>query len=134
MARQLLQKSTRLLLASLVVVLSGAALARADGPISIMGHEFCCPSFFHCTPRPPHIHYKCVCSPKPICDPCELHNYGYYPVCWRPWMQDVDYSHCPVPPPTVLAPNFNPPAMTANTTTEDELTLPTPKRVPIRER
>ncbi len=124
-----LRKSSRLLLVPLAVLLSGATLARADGPVSFMGHEFCCPTYYHCVPRPPCIHYKCVC-PKPVCDPCNLDHYGYYPTCWRPWMEVTDYSHCPVPPPTVLAPTTNPREVTgAAPPPENELTLPEPKKV-----
>lgn len=101
-----LRRSFRLLIASLAATWMANGLVLADEPVTIMGHEFCCPVFTTCTPRRPIIKYKCTC-PKPICDPCSLEHYGYYPTCWRPWLEEVDYSHCPVPPPTVLAPNAN---------------------------
>ena len=50
---------------------------------------------------PPRICFKHGC-PKPICDPCHLPHYGYYPVCWQPWPFPPDWSHCPVPPPAAL--------------------------------
>ena len=82
-----------------------ASSARAQ--VAVFGHQIFCPKTTVCIPKPPKLKYKCVC-PKPVCDPCSLPNYGYYPSCWRPWMQQVDYSHCPVPPPTVLAPHYHP--------------------------
>jgi len=65
------------------------------------GNWFCCPKFYHCQEKPPKIKIKRVC-PKPICDPCSLEGYGYYPVCWRP-MGPLNYGHCPTPAPAVLA-------------------------------
>jgi len=81
--------------------------ASADAQINFMGHQFCCPPTYFCVPNPPKLKYKCVC-PKPVCDPCNLEHYGYYPTCWRPWLEQVNYSHCPVPPPTLLAPHYHP--------------------------
>jgi hypothetical protein len=65
------------------------------------GQLFCCPKFYHCQEKPPIIKIKRVCS-KPVCDPCHLEGYGYYPVCWRP-MGPLNYNHCPTPAPAVLA-------------------------------
>ena len=47
-----------------------------------------------------HVHQK------PICAPCGLKHYGYYPTCWRPWPFPTNYSHCPPPPPPAA---FQPP-------------------------
>ncbi len=52
--------------------------------------------------KPPRIKFKRVC-PKPVCNPCDIEGYGYYPTCWRPWAYPPNYGHCPVPPPGVLA-------------------------------
>jgi len=127
------RKSFGLLATTVVVLLSWNALAKADEGISIFGHEFCCPHFSYPYTKPPCIHYKCHCNQKCICDPCNLPNYGYYPVCWRPWGLEVDYSHCPVPPPTVQAPNFNPPTVYPGTASQDEV-LPPPSKLPLRDK
>jgi len=103
--------------------------SHAQAQIDIFGHEICCPITWFCQPKPPKICYKCRC-PKPVCNPCELENYGYYPTCWRPWMQQVNYSHCPVPPPTVLAPHYHPREELADQQQPDEQLLspqPLPK-------
>jgi hypothetical protein len=90
----------------------GMCPAGAPAPGSYWAHPgfhsaIYCPINWWCMPKPPKLCYKCVC-PKPLCDPCDLPNYGYYQTCWRPWLQQVDWSHCPVPPPTVLAPHYWP--------------------------
>ena len=64
--------------------------------------EWCCPKYTFTIERPPHICFKRVC-PKPVCNPCDIEGYGYYPTCWRPWAYPPNYNHCPVPPPGVLA-------------------------------
>jgi len=76
--------------------------------------EKCPPPLVHCTPKPPKIKFKCVC-PLPVCNPCDLQGYGYYPTCWRPWLPPLHCPDAPVPalncsvpvPPTVLSP-FHP--------------------------
>jgi hypothetical protein len=65
------------------------------------GQWFCCPKFYHCQEKAPKIKIKCVCS-KPVCDPCTLEGYGYYPTCWRS-MGPLNYTHCPTPAPAILA-------------------------------
>lgn len=62
-----------------------------------------CPKTTFCRPLEPRIRYKSVC-PKPICDPCSMENYGYYPTCWHPWPFPPNYGHCEVPPTTMTAP------------------------------
>jgi hypothetical protein len=91
----------------------GSCAADAPGPGPSCGsvceacQKFHCPpKFIHCTPKPPKIKFKCAC-PKPVCDPCHLDptgNYGYTPTCWRPWMAEPNYAHCPVPSPTQIMP------------------------------
>lgn len=61
----------------------------------------CPPALKHCLERPPHIHWSCGC-PKPICNPCNLPNWGYYQTCWTPYPWNHNWSHCPVPPPAAL--------------------------------
>jgi hypothetical protein len=71
--------------------------------------EKCPPPLVHCTPKPPKIKFKYVC-PLPVCKPCDLQGYGYYPTCWRPSLPPphcpdaaVPALNCGVPvPPTVL--------------------------------
>ena len=60
----------------------------------------CPPPFIHYTPKVPCIRFKCTCG-KPVCDICDMPGYGYYPTCWRPWDQPLNYN-CPVPTPTQL--------------------------------
>ena len=120
MSLRRLVRKLAVLLAPLALVAAGTATARVqscpDGdcatgscPVQVGNcaacQKKCCPpKFIVCTPKPPKICFKCAC-PKPICDPCNLDptgNYGYVPVCWRPWMAPPNYSHCPVPSPTQL--------------------------------
>ncbi len=61
-----------------------------------------CPVFDYCLEKAPKMKHHKVC-PKPVCDPCTLEHYGYYPTCWHPWPFPPDYSHCPLPGP-FLAP------------------------------
>jgi hypothetical protein len=84
--------------------------------------EFCGPIFGHCTPN---SGCHCPCR-KPLCDPCALENYGYYPVYWRPWKQQVNWSNCSVPP-AIPAPSFHPPGSTLPIATEEMLAPPTIK-------
>jgi hypothetical protein len=62
----------------------------------------CCPKYHFTIEKPPKICFKKVCS-KPLCDLCDIEGNGYFPTCWRPWAYPPNYSHCPVPPPGVLA-------------------------------
>lgn len=84
------------------------------GQTEVRGEDFlanclggCCPKF-HCPPRlqhclegAPRLHFRCGC-PRPICNPCNLPNWGYYQACWNPWPWQHNWSHCPVPPPAAL--------------------------------
>ncbi len=125
MSLRRLVRKLAVLLAPLALVAAGAATARAQsdpagncatgncatgncgvqvGGCADCQKKDCPPKFIVCTPKPPKICFKCAC-PKPICDPCQpdpTGNYGYLPVCWRPWMAPPNYSHCPVPSPTQL--------------------------------
>ena len=108
-------KASALLLAGLTAA-AWSGTARADGEAcpaggcatgtcatGDCGSWFCCCPKYHFTiEKPPKICFKCVCS-KPICEPCNIEGNGYYPTCWRPWAYPPNYSHCPVPPPGVLA-------------------------------
>jgi hypothetical protein len=58
--------------------------------------EKCPPPLVHCTPKPPTIKFKCVC-PLPVCNPCDLQGYGYYPTCWRPWLPPLRCPDAPGP-------------------------------------
>ncbi len=63
----------------------------------------CPPKFRHCMEGKPRIKFECGC-PRPICNPCNHPNWGYYETCWTPWPWPRDYSHCPVNPPAAVVP------------------------------
>ena len=101
----------------------------------------CCPpALVHCTPKPPKLKFKSVC-PKPVCDPCELEGYGFYPTCWRPWIPPL---YCPnVPAPVahlcpavpqsgfIVAPYQHPAREAAQPNEQDpEDMLPPPQKTP----
>ena len=67
------------------------------------GRAPCPPKFHHHFEGQPKLKYKRAC-PKPVCNPCDLENWGYYQTCWRPWPCPPNWSHCPVPPPGVTEP------------------------------
>lgn len=52
----------------------------------------------HIYEAPPKIHFCHGCN-KPICNPCNLPNWGYTQTCWTPWPWPPDWSHCPSVPP-----------------------------------
>jgi hypothetical protein len=120
--------------ALLLAALTAAAwsdTARADGVACpaggcATGHcgswVSCCPKYHFTIEKPPKICFKTVCS-KPICEPCNIEGNGYYPTCWRPWAYPPNYSHCPVPPPGVLA-SQPPPLM------EEAGVIPAPDPIP----
>lgn len=70
----------------------------------------CPPAYRHCSEGPVCIKF-CRGCPKPVCNPCEMPNWGYYQTCWTPWPWPPDWSHCPVQPPaaTVMLNPFGPP-------------------------
>ncbi len=68
-----------------VVGLAGAGAAVRAG-------DHCPPPFVHCQESPPCIIFKPVC-PRPVCDPCNLEHWGYYPTCWRRWPGNL--ANCP---------------------------------------
>ncbi len=86
--------------------LEGPACGCASGccPLTdACGRGCChCPKTCFTIEKRPCIKWHCVC-PKPVCNPCDIEGYGYFPTCWRPWAYPPDYRHCPVPPPGVLA-------------------------------
>ncbi len=108
----------------------GACVGGSCGTPAPMGKAGCCwfgcpGPYVHCTPKVPCLKYKCTCG-KPVCDLCDMPGYGYYPTCWRPWDQPVNYN-CVVPTPTQLV---HPPAAMI----PYEETLPTPTPMPGSER
>jgi hypothetical protein len=66
-------------------------------PATCCGPGIFCPVTKFCQIRPPCIKWKCTC-PKPVCDPCNLDHYGYYPTCWHAWPFPPDYTCCRLPP------------------------------------
>ncbi len=87
--------------------------------------EWCCPKYCFTIEKPPCIKYARVC-PKPVCNPCDIEGYGYYPTCWRPWAYPPDYRHCPVPPPGALA--DQPPPLAEGPGIASDETLPAPNK------
>src|SRR6185369_3843948 len=77
--------TTRLLRGGIagLALLAGALLA---SPALGQNCDCCkgpCPPFVkYRYEAPPRLCFKPGC-PKPICDPCHLPHYGYYPVCWQ---------------------------------------------------
>src|SRR5436305_6301413 len=65
------------------------------------GRAPCPPKFHHHFEGQPKLKYKRAC-PKPVCNPCDLENWGYYQTCWRPWPWAPNWNHCPVVPPGAL--------------------------------
>jgi hypothetical protein len=63
--------------------------------------QHCCPKTCFTREKSPCINFRCICL-KPICQPCVLEGFGYYPTCWRPWPFPPNYCPCPVPPPGAL--------------------------------
>ncbi|HEY7424304.1 MAG TPA: hypothetical protein VH682_08765 [Gemmataceae bacterium] len=94
------------------------------------GEYLHCPKTVFCKPRCPNIKYRCVC-PKPVCSCGGLENFGYYATCWQPWPFPPDYSHCPVPPPIVVAaPSRSTPSpSTPKEAPESTEQLPSPKEM-----
>jgi len=109
---------------SLALLLAPLVLTVLSQPASAQ-HCTHCPKITFCRPKAPCIKYKCVC-PKPICNGCDLENFGYYPTCWHPWPFPPNYSHCPVPPTTMMVPPCCQPGGVAN---PNDL-LPSPQMLP----
>jgi hypothetical protein len=75
------------------------ACASACASCGFHCQQFHCPPVLKwCMEGAPRICFRCGC-PKPICNPCEAPNWGYYQKCWSPWPWPPDWSHCPVPTP-----------------------------------
>ena len=102
----------------------------ATGDCGGWGHCHC-PKICFPLEKPPRIKFRCVC-PKPVCEPCNLEGYGYYPTCWRPFAYPPNYSYCPAPPPGVVAsappPLIGGPPGPATPGTSPDETLPPPKK------
>jgi hypothetical protein len=82
-------------LAPVLLLSALAGAGRADGPCVWCGFTHLgCKMPTTTYTRTTCFHYKCIC-PKPICDPCNLEHFGYYPTCWQPWPYPPDYRHCP---------------------------------------
>jgi hypothetical protein len=80
---------------------AGGACSTVPACSGHCGWPIGCPGpYIHCTPKVPCLKYKCACG-KPLCDMCDVPGYGYYPTCWRPFDQPVNYQ-CLVPTPTQL--------------------------------
>jgi hypothetical protein len=56
----------------------------------------CPPPYLIRMPGPPRLKFKRLC-PLPVCGPCDLQHFGYYPTCWSPYPYPQDYSCCPMP-------------------------------------
>ncbi len=63
----------------------------------------CPPPYCHVFEAPPCLKYKKGC-PRPVCDPCNLEHFGYYPTCWSPWPYPPNWSHCPYPTAAAMLP------------------------------
>jgi hypothetical protein len=122
---------------ALVLLLPAAVLpapARADGcancgTCGCCPPGICCPKTVFCRIRPPCIRWKCTC-PKPVCDPCNLDHYGYYPTCWHAWPFPPDYSCCHQPPNAVLADQMlSQPLVTTTTPDTTSEALPVPRKL-----
>jgi len=64
-------------------------------------HGHCPPALKYIYEGGPKIHWHCGC-PHPICNPCDLPNWGYHETCWTPWPFAPNWSHCPTPPPAAF--------------------------------
>ena len=97
-------------------LLAGLVLASAAWGQNCNCQTECCPPYFkYRFEGAPKIKFKHGC-PKPICNPCEMPNWGYYQTCWAPWPWPPDYSHCPTPTPAsqVVPGLMMPPAAALN--------------------
>jgi hypothetical protein len=92
----------KLMLAKLVKVLKLAAFpAAVFGVVSTASAQHACrdcgahcpPAFKHVQEKGPRIHVQRGC-PNPVCDPCNLPNWGYYATCWSRWPHAGDQAHC----------------------------------------
>jgi hypothetical protein len=69
-------------------------------------HQHCPPAFKYIYEPGPNIHWHCGC-PHPICNPCDLPNWGYHETCWTPYPFPPNWSHCATLPPAAYV-NLNP--------------------------
>jgi hypothetical protein len=114
-----------------LILLQNAALAQeaCGTPVSsdcrtCQTHH--CPPFFRwCQEGAPRLKFQHGC-PKPVCNPCDMPNWGYFQTCWSPWPWPPDFSHCPVPTPaSQVAPGLiMPPAAVNRSTIGDQLPPP----------
>jgi hypothetical protein len=104
-----------------------AGCGSCGGCAAGFGAALHCPKTTFCRPKPPCIRWKCVC-PKPVCDPCSLDHFGYYPTCWHNWPFPPDYSCCSQPTTGALADQLlNQPVVVANPAPTSDL-LPLPRK------
>src|SRR5262245_34934694 len=105
---------SRKILAAGALCLAAAAALVASRAQALPPEGFCCqhyhcpPPYYHCAERGP-----CICihkgCPKPVCNPCDLYQWGYYETCWRPWPYPPEWGHCPVQPYAATVPYCCPP-------------------------
>src|SRR5207249_9866232 len=89
-------------LAQEAIATPGCGSSVGTGCKSCQTHH--CPPFLRwCQEGAPRLKFQHGC-PKPICNPCELPNWGYYQTCWTPWPWPADYSHCIMPAPAAHLP------------------------------
>ncbi|MBI3411672.1 MAG: hypothetical protein HY040_25360 [Planctomycetes bacterium] len=87
---------------------AGCATAACNSCKTCQTHH-CPPCFRWCQEGAPRLKFQHGC-PKPICNPCEMQNWGYYQTCWTPWPFPPDYSHCRMPVPAAEGTPMMPPA------------------------
>src|SRR5262245_18574331 len=120
-------KRAGLSVAALWMGLTLASTASAQ-PGGLDGHE-CPPPLKYYYEGSPRLRFKQGC-PRPICQPCTLHHYGYYQPCWAPSPCPPYWSHCPVPPPGATTPSAHA-GRGAEPPTGDEKGPP-PRPVPMK--
>jgi hypothetical protein len=91
------------------VLLGAALLPAGQGVCRADDCKHCPPPYYHCQEAPPCIKFKHAC-PRPVCPPCDLDFFGYYPTCWRIW--PAGQANCPAtqPPWVPVPPSFATPA------------------------
>jgi hypothetical protein len=120
--------------AILTLAMPTLSWAQTCGPFLSMAscgprHEHCPPAFKYIFEGAPNIHWHRGC-PHPICNPCDLPNWGYHETCWSPFPFAPNWAHCPMPPPAAFV-HLNPYANVPITRTPPIRTLPaTPQANP----
>src|SRR5262249_22801892 len=85
------------------VLIAGLAVAPAAAAqeCETCGKGACPPFYKHHYEAAPKIKFKRAC-PRPICNPCHLPHYGYFPTCWHPWPFPRNECACPPEQPDIL--------------------------------